>query len=144
MKTSLFIRTSVFIAAVLMLGSQSYAADTCDQTFAPQTLRFGFDYNFWDSYTNLNSYRHGLTKDWTVDFTEKYDYNQSTAVPNFAWTQNIIDSGYIVPGNTSKVKVISSSNWYSIKAVPPARSSDNLIVKYHINYYGEQTPGSWV
>ncbi len=147
MKNSFFIRASVFITGVaLILTTQSYA-DTpqCDQTFAPQTLRYGFDYNFWDSYTNLNSYKHGLLNNWSVDFTEAYDYNLSTAVPDFAWTQNIKDSGYLVPGGASGVKVLSSSNWYSIKAVPPTgRAPDNLVVKYHLNYYGEQSPGNWV
>lgn len=93
---------------------------TCDQTFPPQTLRYGDDAYFYDSYTNNDGFDHRMKK-FDVLFTEPYDYNTSPAFPTFDWTQPLKDANYIVKSGTQNQKIIEAKTPYTIRSVPPKR-----------------------
>lgn len=93
---------------------------TCDQTFPVQSLRYGNDAYFYDTYTNNDTFAHHLKK-FDVLFTEPYDYNASTTFPTFDWTDSLKSANYIVPAGTQRQKVIEAKTPYSIRAVPPKR-----------------------
>lgn len=54
-------------------------------------------------------------------------------MPGFSWTQDIKNLGYtITPGKS--VKIIIADRPYQIRAVPPKRAKDNLVIRYTIKY----------
>lgn len=103
----------------------------CDQTFSSVKLRFGNLHNFFDTYSNTDSFTH-LLRNFRVTFEEPYDYNNSSVVPNFAWTTVIKNAQYLVAPGTQNMRVLESTNQYQIVAPPPVRKSDNLTVKYTV------------
>lgn len=119
-------------------GTNPPESNVCDQTFAPVVIRYGSSVNFYDNYTNPNNFAHRL-KTFSIDFEEAYDYNLSSERPNFAWTSGITAANFIVPANANNVRIIESNNNYTIKAIPPARNANNLVVKYRV--YSENVNG---
>ncbi len=106
-------------------------SNVCDQTFPSVTLRYGNMHNFYDTYSNPDSFAHRL-RTFAVSFEEPYDYNASAEVPNFDWTASIKSANYIVPSGTTGLRAIESTNNYTIRAVPLVRKTDNLTIKYKI------------
>ena len=68
-----------------------------------------------------------------MDYSEQYDYNQSSSFPEFDWTNEIIAADYKVPAHNT-MSIIKAKSAYPILAVPTSRSYDNLLLKYTITY----------
>lgn len=69
---------------------------------------------FYDTYSNLDSFAHRLKK-FDILFTEPYDYNLSTSLPTFDWTQSFKNVNYVVNAGASNQKVIESTTPYTIR-----------------------------
>lgn len=138
-----FSKIFIIFGFIFQYNLIAHSAVVCDETFPSRVLRFKYEYNFHQLYTNKNLYPHGLNK-FSVEFIEKYDYNGSPEVPNFQWTDKLKSMEYIIPANAKGFKIIESSNYYVIGFTPPVRQPGNLQINYTNTFYGEQTPGNWV
>lgn len=119
------------ILIILAIASISYSsADySCDQTFQSVKLRKWFSYGFNDSYVNpylsqLNSF--------SVSFTEQWDINWASN-PSFNWTSEVVNQNYLIQPNTN-TKIISWVPRYDILYNPVRRQSDNIYIKYTLQY----------
>ncbi len=145
MNSRIFLILLGFFSVLASGLPEASAFDTtgCNQVFAPQVLRYGSSYNFFDAYTNNNSYKHQVSGYPQVSYIEQYDYNASTSFPSFGWSAALQSQGYqIYPGQS--ITAIESVGAYSILGVPASRSADNFMIRYTIpEYYAEQSPGQW-
>ena len=111
----------------------NYSSFSCDYTWSPEVLRLGYEYKFRDRFWAWSTDR------WLRKFCsyihENGDYNKASN-PSFDWTQEIRDSQWLVAKWTDML-VISANGMYQIKQVPSKRSSDNVMVKYVIEYENE-------
>ena len=55
-----------FFLGLMTMGplAASVEAATCDQTFAPRIMRYGYQYDLYDRITNPNSYNQWLSNAW--------------------------------------------------------------------------------
>jgi hypothetical protein len=67
------------------------------------------------------------------EYTEEYDYNNSSSFPNFNWTQQLKNADYKVAKNTT-MTVIEADSTYPIYSVPASRSYNNFVIKYTLTY----------
>lgn len=130
------------VLASAIPSASAFDTTGCNQVFSPRPLRYGYSYNFFDNYTNNNSYRHQVSGLPQVSYTEQYDYNASTSFPAFGWSTVLQNQGYQIPGGTT-IRAVEAASIYSILGVPATRSADNFMIRYTLNYYAEQTPGQW-
>lgn len=122
-------------------GINTIPPDVCDQTFPSVALRYGYDYNFFDKYSNLSPVRQRL-QGFEVEFIEPYDYNASPSVPTFSWTPELVAKNYIMSVGETNFKALSSTPYF-IKATPPQRLPNNFQINYRIRYSKEISPGVW-
>ena len=116
------------LAIALLLPAISDAA--CDQDFY-KTLRLWYQYKFWDNFSANGADRWIRTK--KIDYSEQYDYNDSSSFPTFSWTSSIKNADWKVAKNTS-MEIVTADDRYQVKKRPVSRSYDNLLVKYTIKY----------
>ena len=110
--------------------SQNYS---CDLT-VHETLRYDRSYLFEDVF-HANKWDKYLWER-CVNFSEPYDYNLASN-PTFDFTSELENNDWKVPSYGS-MTVLTSSPAYRIKAVPPTRASDNLAVKYTLEYSDDE------
>lgn len=73
--------SSVITLSAVIPSVSAYDFSGCDQIFPVEQLRHGYSYNFWDDYTNNNTYKHQVYNYPSVVYSEQYDYNGSTSFP---------------------------------------------------------------
>lgn len=117
---------------------------SCDYTGPSKALRLGYQYEFADEFWAWEQNRQLRAECHRID--EKQDYNQTKSAswtiniwvnPSFSRTPQLINNNYRVNKNKSMV-VIKANEKYQINAVPNKRSSDNLLVKYVIEYSNDK------
>ena len=117
---------------------------SCDYTGPTKALRLGYEYEFADEFWAWDRDRQMWAS--CTRFDEDGDYNQRESNdwsivpwvnPTFPWTSELINNNYWVNKNKSMV-VLNADKIYEINAVPQTRSSNNLMVKYVIEYSNDQ------
>ena len=110
---------------------------SCDYTWPSKALRLGYEYEFADEFRAWNQSRRMKNACGRVqEPTTQWDYNEGSN-PSFWRTSEIKNHGYRVDKNTSMV-VLKADKIYQINAVPDSRSSNNLFVKYVIEYANDE------
>jgi hypothetical protein len=72
--------TSIMVSSLQTVEAFNTAG--CDQVFSSAQLRYGYNYRFWDDYTNQNSYKHQVYDVPVVSVEENHgDYNGTPSVP---------------------------------------------------------------
>ena len=107
-----------------------FVSASCDQTFYG-TLRHNKQYTFYDDFS-ANSSDKWLWN-WEMDYSEEYDYNNSSSFPQFGWTSDIKNADWKVAKNTS-MTVLEAGSAYPILSVPASRSYDNFFLQYTLTY----------
>ena len=112
---------------------------TCDYTWPSIVLRAwdDYEYSFGDTFWAWSQDRR--LKNFCARFQEPasfWDYN-GWANPTFSRTSEIANNWYRVYKNTS-MNVIKSNSIYQVKNHPNVRSSDNLFIKYVIEYANDE------
>ena len=102
----------------------------CDSTFYG-TLRQWKQYTFYDDFNANSSDKWLWNRAW--EYTEEYDYNNSSSFPSFNWTTQLKNADYKVAKNTT-MTVIEADSKYPILSVPASRSYNNFVIKYTLTY----------
>lgn len=106
-----------------------YRSMKCDQNFPSKKLRLWKSYIFYDDYNNRSSRQTKQMRSMAVNYYEPYDYNKSPWIWKFKWADDIKRRrGIIKPWEY--VRIIDMPQAYTIKAVPPTRSTHNLVIQY--------------
>lgn len=123
------------IFSPLIISAQAYA--DAEKTFPSVILRMGEKYQFFHSFKNNNNYKKFLLEGAEVDFTEPQDYNLGEN-PRFDWTPSVITNGYVIDPNAWDIEIITAKSDYLVQAYPSSRKSDNIVIKYKVEYCGDE------
>lgn len=130
---------------MLLSYGYTYAADTvtfddnttwtCDQSFAPKLLRFGYYYGFFDNFTNNNSSTYN---NYINTYAVQYKNANYLGVGGaFAFTPELKALNYIVaPQQTLKVLATTDNNWRVLRhpATRSTGSNYDFMIGYKIGY----------
>jgi len=106
---------------------------TTTQDFPSVKLRHWYTYNFYDVVNAQSKYIYVSDYNWSTFSERNGDYN-GWSNPLFGFTDSFLARNKQVNPYTSE-KAFESKSWYSINYHPLVRKSDNLFIKYQMQYY---------